>query len=179
LIAPGSTIAVGDRGLTRLYDQEGRYLGSRPGAVGFLSDGGLVTLGKPGLAAYSSGGTLLWALDPWRVVQERLGLGQHLVPNSSQAFVSPAGVIYYFFDYQVTGRDGMLAGLLVVDARGQIVGCEAVPCARLHAVFTVYCEGAARALSFCLPEGHHYADWTPDGRLYSVQLTEDCLIIAA
>ncbi len=251
LIAPGPTIAVGDRGLTRLYDQEGRYLGSRPGAIGFLPDGGLVTLGKPGLAAYSSEGTLLWALDPWRVVQERLGLGQRLVPNSGQALVSPAGVIYYFFDYQVTGHDGTLAGLLVVDARGQIVGCEAVPCAvfmrflpedprfggeflvstgvgvdrgqayrvfsadglvftlhrtvyvasgtiyaaaadgsylvrnpigdgpSLDEAFTVYREGAARALSFCLPEGHHYADWTPDGRLYSVRLTEDCLIITA
>lgn len=51
--------------------------------------------------------------------------------------------------------------------------------ASLDEAFTVYREGAARALSFSLPEGHHYADWTPDGRIYSVQLTEDCLIIVA
>jgi hypothetical protein len=76
-------LVVGNRGLTRLYDEEVRYRGSRPGAAGFLSDGGLVTSGKPGLAADSSEGTLLWALDCWRAVQERLGPGQHAVPNSS------------------------------------------------------------------------------------------------
>lgn len=250
-IGPGPTIAVDDRGLTRLYDQQGRYLGDRPGAVGFLPDGGLVTLGKPGLATYSSEGALLWTLDPWPVVRECLGQGQDFVPNSSQAFVSPAGVTYYFFDYQLGGHDGMLAGLLVVDARGQTVGCETVPCTifmqflpqdldargevfvstgvsleqslacrvfsadgltltlyrtiyvasgTIYAAgadgtylvrnpirnedppdetFTVYREGTARALSFSLPEGHHYMDWTPDGHLYSARLTEDYLIIAA
>jgi len=243
-VGPGPAIAVNDRGLARLYDQQGNSLGERPWAFGFLPDGSLLTIGGPGLATYSPDGTLLWERDPWSLIRDGLGQEQDFIPNSSQVFVSPGGTIYYSFDYRLKGQDQMLAGLLVLDGRGEVVGCETTPCgifmrflpgevffsreigvekggayreflahgldftlrrtvyvasgtvyaAGTHGtflvrnpmrgdatdeVFTVYREGVARGLSFSLPLGHHFAGITPDGLLYSTQLAEDCLIIAA
>ncbi len=45
--------------------------------------------------------------------------------------------------------------------------------------FAIYQEGASRALSFVIPEGHHFQDWDYCGHIYATRLTEDCLVVGA
>jgi len=45
--------------------------------------------------------------------------------------------------------------------------------------YTVYRPGAKKAIAFSLPEGHHFAAWTPDGKLYTSQLLEDFFVVTA
>lgn len=45
--------------------------------------------------------------------------------------------------------------------------------------YTVYRPGAGTALTFSLPDGHHFAAYTPDGRFYTTQLLEDFFVVTA
>jgi len=45
--------------------------------------------------------------------------------------------------------------------------------------YTVYRPGAREAVTFSLPEGHHFAAFTPDGRLYTTQLLAEAVVVTA
>jgi len=45
--------------------------------------------------------------------------------------------------------------------------------------YTVYRPGAREAVTFSLPEGHYFAVFTPDGRLYTTQLLAEAVVVTA
>ncbi|MEW6545553.1 MAG: hypothetical protein AB1446_01365 [Bacillota bacterium] len=98
VVGPGPTVAVEDRGDTRLYDIQGRFIGLRQGRpVGFAPNGALVTLGGP-LRMYSVSGEVLWEREPYREAKTILGVAaetaSELVQGFESAFVSPSGDVY-------------------------------------------------------------------------------------
>jgi len=146
VVGPGPTVAVEDRGNTRLYDIQGRFTGLRQGRpVGFGPDGALVTLGGP-LRMYSASGEVLWEREPYREAKTILGVAEEtaseLVQGFESAFVSPSGDVYCSVRIERLRKQTVLSpegpgitgeqwvpveafdACVVYDAAGKLVRCD-------------------------------------------------------